>query len=67
MKRQKVYFVSICLLVAIAGVLLFFSRVEEGVSLDSALEVWADIVRDVDRFGLTLTRISVKREMEIGR
>lgn len=66
MRRQKLLLVSICLLVAVAGVLLFLSRTDDEVSLNAALEIWADIIRDIDRVGLTMTRVSVKRETEIG-
>ncbi len=58
---------ALCLLFAIAGGLVATYRSEEPVSLDSVLEVWADLARDVDRVGLTVTRVSTKREMEIGR
>jgi hypothetical protein len=36
------------------------------VSLDSAREIWADVLRDVDDFGLQATRVSVREEMELG-
>lgn len=66
MRQQRLRLISICLLVAVAGVLLFLSRADNGVSLESVLEIWADMVRDVDRVGLTITRVSVKRETEVG-
>jgi predicted Zn-dependent protease len=36
------------------------------VNLDSVLEIWADFVRDADKIGLTVTRISAAEEIEIG-
>jgi len=36
------------------------------VSLRSVLETWMDVVRDVDRFGLRLTRVPVREEEELG-
>ncbi len=58
---------GLCLLFAIAGGGVATHRNDVPVTLDSVLEIWADLTRDVDRFGLTITRISTDREMEIGR
>jgi predicted Zn-dependent protease len=49
------------------GILLVLGRTDYEVSLDAALEVWGDIARDADFIGLTVTRVSAEREMEIGR
>ena len=35
-------------------------------NLESVLSIWGDVVRDVDQVGLTLTRMSAEKEMEIG-
>jgi predicted Zn-dependent protease len=66
MKRNAVL-VSICLLTVTAMGLLAMSRTDYEVSLESVVEIWADIIRDVDRVGLTITRVSDEREMEIGQ
>lgn len=67
MKSRRVVLGGICLLTVAAGSLLAISRTDQEVDLDSVLEIWADIVRDADRVGLTITRVSAGREMEIGR
>jgi predicted Zn-dependent protease len=66
MKRNAVL-VGICVLTATAVGLLAISRTDHEVSLESVVEIWADVIRDVDRVGLTVTRVSVEREMEIGQ
>ncbi len=67
MSRQNALLVIICLITATAGTLLALSRMRHEVDFESVVEIWADILRDVDRVGLTVTRVSVKQEMEIGR
>jgi predicted Zn-dependent protease len=66
MKRNAVL-VGICVLTATAVGLLAISRTDHEVSLESVVEIWADVIRDTDRVGLTVTRVSVEREMEIGQ
>jgi len=36
------------------------------VDLSSVMEVWGDVLRDADRFGLQLTRVSDREEMALG-
>ncbi len=67
MKRRNVFLMIICLLTAFAGSLLVISRPDHEVNLEAVVEIWSDFVRDADRVGLTITQVSVKREMEIGR
>lgn len=53
--------------VLLAGATLtVVGEIDEDVSLSSALEIWGDVLRDVDQFGLRLTRMSDREEMEIG-
>lgn len=66
-KRRHVMLVVVWLLTATAGLLVALSRADHEVDFGSVVEVWADIIRDVDRVGLTITRIPPQREMEIGR
>ena len=63
--RRNVLLVGICLLTATAMGLLAMSRTDHQVSLESVVELWGDIIRDVDRVGLTITRVSDEREIEI--
>ncbi|UCH49171.1 MAG: M48 family metalloprotease [Betaproteobacteria bacterium] len=58
---------GIGILTALATVLLVAGRTDYEVSLDAALEIWTDIVRDADYIGLTVTRVSAEDEMKIGR
>ena len=51
----------------LAGTLVLLGEIEQGVDFSSVLEVWADVLRDVDQFGLRLTRVSAQEEMEVGR
>lgn len=67
MHRQTIALVLIGLLMAGAGSLLATSRTDYQVDLGSVVEIWSDLVRDVDHLGLTITRVSAEREMEIGR
>lgn len=65
--KRNVALVGICLLTAMAAGLLAISRTDRDVSLESVVEIWADVIRDMDRVGLTITRVSDEREMEIGQ
>lgn len=67
MKSRKAVLIGVCLVTAVAGGLLAISRTRQEVDLESVVEIWADIVRDADRVGLTITRVPARREMEIGR
>jgi predicted Zn-dependent protease len=65
--RRYVRVLLILLVAAAAGLLLALERADYEVSLDSVLETWADLVRDLDRIGLAVTQVSAARESEIGR
>jgi predicted Zn-dependent protease len=67
MKNRRLFLVLVCFLTAVAGILLAISRTDQEVDLESVVEIWADVVRDADRVGLTITHIPASREMEIGR
>lgn len=67
MKRQTMALVMIGVLMVAAGGLLAISETDYDVDLRSVVEIWSDLIRDADRVGLTITRVSAKREMEIGR
>ena len=67
LNRHAIRLVAIGLLIALAAALLSASRTDHEVDLGTVVEIWGDVLRDVDRFGLTLTRVSTEREVEIGR
>ncbi|MFM7245153.1 MAG: M48 family metalloprotease [Planctomycetaceae bacterium] len=52
---------------AAAAAAVLRGDMDDSVSADSAFEVWADMVRDVDQCGLTLVRVSADEEMRLGR
>ena len=66
MRRQILALVFIGTLTVLAAVLLAMGRTDYEVSFDAVLEIWADVVRDADHIGLTVTRVSAEREMEVG-
>ena len=41
--------------------------VDPAVNLASVTEVWSDVWRDVDQFGMQLTRVSDQEEMRLGK
>jgi len=54
-------------LLLIGGVVVSLGDIDQGVDLSSALETWGDVLRDADQFGLQLTRVSDREEMEVGQ
>jgi len=64
--RRKIALAIVCLMLGIGGVALVMHPDKESISFDAVVEIWSSIIRDVDRFGLTITQISPAREMEIG-
>jgi len=67
MRTKIIGLVAIGILSLAAAVLLMLGRTDYEVGLDAAVEIWADVARDADFIGLSLTRVSAEREMEIGR
>ncbi len=65
LKRYGSWIVLGAMLLGGAAVLL--GEMDDSVSLSSAMEVWGDVIRDVDQLGLKLTRVSDEKELEIGR
>lgn len=59
--------VLVLLMVLIGGAAVWLGEVEQGVDFSVVLETWADVLRDTDQFGLQLTRVSDREEMELGR
>ena len=54
-------------LMVLSGFAVYRGNIDKSVSLSAAMEVWGDVLRDVDQLGLQVTRVSDKEEMEIGR
>jgi predicted Zn-dependent protease len=59
-------FVAVLVALIAGGMLTFMGRMDQDVSFASVLEIWGDVLRDVDQFGLKLTRVSDHEEMAIG-
>ncbi|MBV6433642.1 MAG: Beta-barrel assembly-enhancing protease [Bryobacteraceae bacterium] len=55
------------LLLAAGGALTWTARPDRDVNMSAVGELWADIFRDADSFGLQLTRVSAREEMDLGR
>jgi len=64
MPRKHFYALLILMLACAAAVSL--GEPDTNVSLDSAREIWADVLRDVDGFGLEATRVPAAKEMQFG-
>jgi predicted Zn-dependent protease len=54
-------------LMAGCGAAVSMGSMDRNVSLDSARQIWADMLRDVDEVGLQTTRVPVNEEMDLGR
>jgi predicted Zn-dependent protease len=57
---------AVLLLLIGGGALTLAGGSDERLSFASVLEIWGDVLRDVDQFGLKLTRVSDRDEMTIG-
>jgi outer membrane protein OmpA-like peptidoglycan-associated protein len=55
------------LLLAGAWWLVASNESQYRITLSSTWELWTDVIRDVDNFGLLVTRVSDREEMEFGR
>jgi predicted Zn-dependent protease len=65
--RRIILLVTLFLLL-VAGVAVYLGeKKDERIDLSSVMEIWGDVLRDVDGFGLQLTRVPARKEMEIGR
>lgn len=51
----------------LGGVVVLRGDMDDSVTADSAMEIWGDVVRDVDQCGATLIRVSEQEEMRLGR
>jgi TPR repeat protein/Zn-dependent protease with chaperone function len=66
LKSRKYLLIGLIAINAIAAVLLALSRTDYRVDLSSVVEIWGDVIRDADKFGRTLTTVSIEKEIEIG-
>src|SRR5882724_7274702 len=57
----------VCLLMTVGAVAVTMRPTGDRVSFDSIFEIWSSVLRDVDHVGVTMTRISIERKMEIGK
>ncbi|MFM7205721.1 MAG: M48 family metalloprotease [Planctomycetaceae bacterium] len=64
--RDRAWWGVLAVIVA-AGVAVLAGDVDDTVDAGAAFEVWGDVVRDVDQFGLTLAGISAADETRLGR
>jgi beta-barrel assembly-enhancing protease len=62
----KKYFYSLLTLMVGCGTAVSLGQQDTNVSFDSAREIWSDVLRDVDEFGLHATRIPAEQEMQLG-
>ena len=60
------YFYALLIVMLACGAAVSLGDLDTNVSLDSAREIWADVLRDVDEVGLHATRIPAAREMQLG-
>jgi predicted Zn-dependent protease len=66
MARERGFYAVLSILI-LGGVAVLPGEIEQDVSFSSVLEIWGDILRDVDQFGLKLTRVSDREEMQVGK
>lgn len=65
MLRQP-WFWLIFLVLAACGAVVLLGDADDSVNMSAASEVWGDVLRDVDQFGLSLTRVSDVDEVTLG-
>jgi len=63
---RRVSFYGLLGLMAACGAMVAMGNLDTDISLESARQIWADVLRDVDEFGLHATRIPAHKEMELG-
>ncbi len=58
---------SVLAALVLGGMAAWWGDVDDSVSAGAAFEIWGDVLRDVDQFGLVVTRVSPTNEMALGR
>jgi hypothetical protein len=67
MTRWRLISLSAVAALLVGGwILVSNSQVKYRVDFTSLVKIWGDVVRDTDKIGLTLTRVSDRKEMEFG-
>lgn len=64
---QRLGFWAVLAALVVGGGLVLVGDADDSVSLTAATEVWADVLRDVDQFGLSVTRVSDAEEIDLGK
>jgi predicted Zn-dependent protease len=62
---RKPFYAVLALLTA-CGTAVAVGDLDPTVNLDSAREIWADVLRDADDVGLQVTRVPTEKEMQLG-
>jgi predicted Zn-dependent protease len=65
MTNRKFFYALLALMIG-CGVAVSMGRLDSNISLDSAREIWSDVLRDADQFGLHATRVPAGEEMRLG-
>ncbi|MBL8176131.1 MAG: M48 family metalloprotease [Bryobacterales bacterium] len=63
---HRINAIAVAALLAAGGAATWMGKPEREVSMTSVGELWADVFRDADQFGLQLTRVPDKDEMALG-
>ena len=63
---RKPFYALLALMIG-CGVAVSLGDSDPSVSLDSARQIWADVLRDADDVSLQATRVSADSEMQLGR
>jgi len=64
--KQRAYFFGVLGLIGLCGGAVALGDLDPNVNLDSARQIRADVLRNVDELGLHATRIPAHKEMELG-
>lgn len=65
--KDRIGLILVLLLLLAGGITTYLGETgPQRVDLSSVMEVWGDVLRDADRFGLQLARVSDREEMELG-
>jgi predicted Zn-dependent protease len=63
---SRKYFYAVLALMVACGAAVSLGELDPSVNLNSAQQLWADVLRDADDFGLQATRVSPAKEMQLG-
>lgn len=66
MTRRSIALCVVATLLVGSTILVSLSKTEYRVDFTSVVELWADVFKDTNKVGLTITRVSDQKEMEFG-